>query len=254
MQGCQDVPQGAPRVAFPSLRDAGDLRAIIAAIDGDFEAPLAAIRVLLGGAGDRLSVDEATGQHLASVLQMCDDVATLSRRYLDTIDQVEALPAACFEAVRPDELLAELDRRVLPEALDRGVAWHCGAEGVIRPIRTDAILCLEALYELAALAVGSASTGDSVTLVGVGRDGPVLTLESTAKDVIAELSTLLEDPLFGRSLCLEEVGSDPGSRFALVVERLKLLGTSLDFEASADGPVRRLRIRFPTVERNADRR
>lgn len=245
MQGCHEAAGQGPRIAFPTVRDAVDLRAILAAIDGEFEAPLAAIRGALGAVRHCTAADEGPGRHFISVLQMTGDIATLSRRFLDFIDQVEALPGPRPEAVRPDELLAELDRRLLADALDRGVAWYCGAEGVIRPIWTDPVSCIEALHDLASLAIETAAPGESVGLVATAGAGPVLTLESTAREVIADLGTLLEDPLFNRSLCLEEVGSDPGSRFALIVERLRMLEVTVAFDPAADGAIRRIRLRFP---------
>ena len=173
MQGCQDAAGPAPRIAFPTVRDAADLRAILAAIDGEFEAPLAAIRGAIGAVRPCAADDEGPGPHFVSVLQMTDDIATLSRRFLDYIDQVEALPGPRPEPVRPDELLAELDRRLLADALgSRGrlVLRGRGADPA-DPDRPG--LCVEALHELASLAIESAAPGDSVGLVATAGAGPV---------------------------------------------------------------------------------
>jgi hypothetical protein len=183
---------------------------------------------------------------------MCDDVAILTQRYLDYIEQVQALPSPRRVAVRPDELLVEIDRQIMPEAFGRGVAWNCALEGAIRPILTDRVLCLEALLEWAVLAVESAKPGDSVSLIltsGSSEDGKTsrLAMMTNSEELITNLTTLREDPLFSRLVCLEEVGTDPGSRLALSLERLEMLGVQLRFQSPTAGLIRAVEFTFPGV-------
>ncbi|MEW4567891.1 hypothetical protein AB1L88_08500 [Tautonia sp. JC769] len=236
--------------AFRTVHDVPELREVLAAIGEHLEKPLIEIRNAVESLGLDSTVPESVQPHLATAASMCDDVAVLTQRYLDYLEQVQALPSPRFEAVRPDELLIEIDRQVMPEAFGRGVAWNCTLEGAIRPIVTDRMLCLEALLEWAALAVGSAKPGDSVSLILTSessKDPKIsrLSMSSTSEELITNLTSLREDPLFSRLVCLEEVGTDPGSRIALSLERLEMLGAKLRVQASPRGLIRAAEFVFP---------
>jgi hypothetical protein len=185
---------------------------------------------------------------------MCDDVAQLTQRYLDYIDQVEALPSPRLQPERPDDLLGEIDRRLMPEAFGRGIAWSCSVEGPIRVVLTDRTLLLEALLEWASLAVEAASPGDSVSLVVTADEVQLipervcLTLSSSAEELITDLTNLSEDPLFNRQVCLEEVGSDPGSRLALSMERLEMIGVVTRMDPVDRGLIRTVHFLLPVAQ------
>lgn len=248
MHGCAEPSPSEFGGAFRTVHDVPELRDILAAIGESFEKPLSGIRDAVEALDS--TVSHAVKPHLATAATMCDDVAVLTQRYLDYIEQVQALPAAQSLAVRPDELLAEIDQQVLPEAFGRGVAWSCALDGPIRPILTDRVLCLEALLEWAAMAVESAKPGDSVSLVltsdpsepgGTSR----LSMVSSSGELITHLTSLREDPLFSRLVCLEEVGTDAGSRLALSLERLEMIGATLRYQAPSERLIRSVEFLFP---------
>jgi hypothetical protein len=142
----------------------------------------------------------------------------------------------------------------MPEAFGRGVAWSCSVEGPIRAVRTDRALLLEALLEWASLAIEAASPGDSVSLVVTPDEiqsipeRVCLTLCSSAGELITDLTNLSEDPLFNRQVCLEEVCSDPGSRLALSLERLEMIGVVTRMDPASHGLIRTVHFLIPTAQ------
>lgn len=256
MHGCDGPFLPIPGWTFKPVRGVPEMREIIAALGNELEKPLAMIRESLGSLPAISSESRAVLQpHLTTALAMCDDVAELNRRYLDYLEQVQALPDPQYSSVRPDELLAELDRQIMPEAFGRGIAWSCETKGPIRSFQTDRLLLFEALLEWAALAVECACSGDLVSILLMDSDEPGedercrITLRSSAMEIISNLSSLCEDPLFSRIVCLEEVGTDPGSRLALSLERLVMLDVEIRFERSAQGFVQAVQFLAPEVER-----
>lgn len=254
MHGCAEPAPSDSGGAFRTVHDVPELRGILAAIGEHLEKPLIDIREAVESLSLNPIVPQSVHPHLTTAATMCDDVAVLTQRYLDYIDQVRALPSPQLLAVRPDELLVEIDRQVMPEAFGRGVAWSCVLEGPIRPILTDRVLCLEALLEWAALAVDSAKPGDSVSLVltsDPSEHGSAsrLSMVSSSEELINNLTSLREDPLFGRLVCLEEVGTDPGSRIALSLERLEILGARVRFQTPTEGEglIRSAEFTFPAA-------
>ncbi|WP_169976637.1 hypothetical protein [Tautonia rosea] len=238
------------------MQDVPELRDILAALSDHFEKPLIGIRDAVESLLLNPAIPQAVQPHLATAATMCNDVAVLTQRYLDYIEQVQALPSPQCLAVRPDELLVEIDRQVMPEAFGRGVAWNCALDGPIRPILTDRVLCLEALLEWAVLAVESAKPGDSISLVLTsspseqGRTSR-LSMVSTAEELISNFTSLREDPLFSRFVCLEEVGTDAGSRLALSLERLEMLGVEVRCFAADGELIRSAEFTFPEAPRSA---
>ncbi|RUL88451.1 ATP-binding protein [Tautonia sociabilis] len=257
MQGCPEPAPQSTGWGLSSVRDAAELKAIVAAVGTNLERPLAAIRDAVEPLLAGLDPKAPAAPHLGTALAMCDDVSRLTRRYLDFIEQAEAIPLPEPGPVRPDELLAEIDSRLMPDAFGLGVAWSCSIDGPIRPILTDRGLVLEALLEWASLAISSARPGDGVSLVVATDSDPalhqgdgdvvLLTLESSADELIADLTSLRDDPLFNRAVCLGEVGSDPGSRLALSLERLRLLGIAIRAESGPNGLIRAVRFRVPAA-------
>lgn len=253
MQGCPDPAQTPTGWAPTSARELPELRGIVSAIGENVEAPLATIREALAPLMEGMDPKAPAFPHMATSVAMCDDVTQLTRRYLDYIDQAEALPTPRLRPERPDELLGEVDRRLMPEAFGRGVAWICAVEGPIRAIWTDRELCIEALLEWASMAIEAAGPGDSVSIAvtpdpeGSETAGIRMTLSSTAEELIADLTNIREDPLFNRSICLEEVGSDPGSRLALCMERLEMIGATALLEPSPGGLIRSAHFLFPAA-------
>ncbi|QDV33616.1 ATP-binding protein [Tautonia plasticadhaerens] len=213
---------------------------------------MAAIREALGPLLDAMDPKAPASPHLATSVAMSEDVTQLTRRYLEYIDQAEALPTPRLRPERTDELLAEVDRRLMAEAFGRGVAWGCSVEGPIPSIRTDRQLCIELLLEFGSMAIDAAGAGDSVSIAvtpdpsGSESDRIRMTLSSSAEELIADLTNLREDPLFNRVVCLEEVGSDPGSRLALCMERLEMIGATARLEHSPGGGlIRAVNFLFP---------
>jgi len=235
----------ASPTAAPSVRELPELRSILESLRQSLEQPVGTIRQAMNQSLDCEDDSSELIPHIQTIEQMSGDVIVLTQRFLAFIDEVDRLPEPKIEHVRPEELLAEVDHRVMPEAIGRGVGWSCGADGPIGPLAVDRALCVEALVSWGLLALEAMPVGEEISLVALEDRGTCLVLSSTAPELIPDLKALLGDPLFKPELCLEPVGRDWGSRIGLAWERTSRLDGRLEADLEGSGPVRELRIRFP---------
>ncbi len=220
---------------------------ITSAMKSNLELPISTIHNHLREYAKTKS--ETLDQHFSNIISTCSDILCLNQRFVGFLHQLKQLPTPEPAQVRVDELLVQLDHELLPVALRRGVIWSYSAQGPLQHLYVDPRLCFDAIVEAARLAIDSAAPGDSVTVDVVQNRSSVFRLTTTALELIAGLEEFVEDPLFNSNDCLSVPGTDPGSRFALIQERVALVGGSLMLKTDPDGKIRTLTFTFREAQR-----
>ena len=226
---------------FRSVRGVPELREVVASIAESLAAPLETIRASLGPVADHGALHHPEAAHIATAYGLCDQIEELSDRYLAFIQCVERLAPEGTAQVSVSEILEAIDRRYAAVAVERGLRWSC-EPGLLDWIAArDPSTIHEVLEGWVALVIDGARPGDRIDLVVPGDRGDAgsaqILLRSSADELIPDLSTVLDDPLFGKTVCGGTVGDDLGSRLALILERAAMIGLEFGFQRSAAGVI-----------------
>lgn len=206
--GPEDDPS-VPGLACDEVRIALD------AFDRAFRLPMDAFRRTLGvlatGGGGS---DPASGESARTMTYLCELARELPQQFREYVVAAQGGRPPGVEPIRLSAVLAEVDRRVAPEAAAKSQDFRCTVEGIDAEVRADLALCVEVLSRLARNAVLYGPPGSTVRVtaaslgsawrMSVRDDGPGVPakLRERVFEPFARLPRDIQDEVPGAGLGL----------------------------------------------------
>ena len=217
--------------------DPEEVRLALDEFDRAFRPPLDAFRhALCGLAADTKEARAVADQPTRSIAYLCDEIRALPAQFRDYTMAIYSVDQPDFAPARLSELLAEVRRRVAPNADARSHDLLCAIDGPDAEVRTDAGLCVEVLAQLARNAVLYTPAGGTVRVIVASR-GPVwrMTVCDDGPGIPAKLRERMFEPF--ERLSRDVQAELPGAGLGLPLCRalVQRMGGTLSLDCPPDG-------------------
>lgn len=232
-----------------SLIEQAELRSILSNLSHELCRPLISLRMgfdlLLSDSSRPISQDQRG--HVATMVELCDDLLRLTRSYLDYAGLVEGTRPLCFGAFTLGALIQEIDRDFEPIADARRIHWECALDGPDATVTTDATRCQQIFGNLVANALKYTPEGGEVR-VDTRVDGThwVVTVADNGPGIPGEHRERVFEPFFRLARDDQSRVEGNGLGLAICREMVGQLGGDIILHSGV-GQGTRVTVRFPVA-------
>jgi signal transduction histidine kinase len=199
--------------------------------------------LLLADAARSISDDQRG--HVETMVDLCDDLLDLTRRYLDYAGLVHGARPPAIATYTVGALIREIDLRHRALAAERGISWSCRLEGPNSTVATDASRCQQAFDCVVDNALKFTPEGGEVSVIGrlAGRSW-VVSCEDTGPGVPVDQLGRVFDPFY--KLARSQPAQTRGNGLGLTICRalVEQLGGEVQLQSS-EGRGVRATVRLP---------
>lgn len=238
---------GAGSLANEPPSDRDEFRIILSNLSHDLCQRLISLRAGF----DLLLADSArpmpTAQrgHVQTMVGLCDDLLSLTRRYLDYAGLVHGAQPVRYGSFTISALIREIDRQFAALAASRRIGWECSLAGPDATVTTDASRCQQVFGNLVANALKFTPEGGHIRLQG-GREGDhwCVVISDTGPGIPQESLERVFEPFFRLPRPESSAAEGNGLGLAICREMVDQMGGEIHLD-STPGQGTCARVRLP---------